>query len=165
MDERKALRDLVMDEAAERRIAREKVWEWACLAIARDELGEELPGGASLETRLHGATTWRGLIAQAFFAAARGNDPARYEWTRHIMPDLVEFRRGLDRWGGGIPVQPKRAVGAKPSKRKAVASFIRKNYPSGVPAGITNDAIALAFETKTGIRVHERTVRRALGRK
>jgi len=52
MHERKALRDLVMDEAAARGIAREKVWEWACLAVARDELRVELPGRASLETAI-----------------------------------------------------------------------------------------------------------------
>jgi len=165
MHERKALRDLVMDEAAARGIAREKVWEWACLAVARDELRVELPGRASLETRLHGATTWRGLIGEAAAAAARGNDPARYQWTRHIILDPVEFGRWLDRWGRGITVQPKRAVGAKPTLREAVASFVAKKYPKELPAGMTLKAIARNFEEKSGRAVSERTVRRALGRR
>jgi hypothetical protein len=165
MHEPKTLRDLVMDEAAVRGIAREKVWEWACLAIVRDELRVELHGGASLEIRLHGANTWRALIAQAALATARGNDPARYQWTRHIMLDPVEFRTSLNLWAKGIKVHPKRAVGGKPSLREAVASFVDKKYRKGLPAGMTLKAIARDFEKKSGRRVDERTVRRALGRK
>jgi hypothetical protein len=165
MHERKALRDLVMDEAAARGIAREKLWEWACLGVARDELRVELPGRASLETQLGGATTWRDLMAQAAVAAARGNDPARYQWTRHIMLDPVEFGRWLDLRARGITVQPKRAVGAKPTLREAVASFVTKKYPKGLPASMTLKEIARNFEKKSGRTVSERTVRRACGRK
>jgi hypothetical protein len=163
MRERKDLRDLVMDEAAARGIAREKVWEWACLAIVRDELQVELPDRASLETRLGGATTWRDLIAQGAVAADRGNDPARYQWTRHIMLDPVEFGRWLDLRAGGITVHPKRPAGRKKTKRDKVASFIAENY-SGDVAGVTLNAIARDIETKIGLHVSERTVRRALGR-
>jgi hypothetical protein len=165
MRERKALRDLVIDEAAAHGLARERVWEWTCLAIVQDELPVELPDGASLETRLHGATTWRDLIAQAAVAATRGNDPAKYQWTRYITLDPVEFGRWLDLRAKGITVQPKRAVGAKPTLRKAVASFVAKKYPKGLPVGMTLKAIARNFEKKYGRPVSERTVRRAFGRR
>ena len=165
MRERKALRDMVMDEAATRGLAREKVWEWACLAIVRNELSVELPEHASLETRLGGSTTWRSLIAQYADAAARGNDPARYQATRHIMLDPVEFGTKLHLWTLGITVQPKRAVGAKRKLREAVASFIAKKYPKGLPAGMTLKAVARNFEKRSGRAVSERTVRRALGRR
>jgi hypothetical protein len=161
MRERKALRDLVIDEAAARGIAREKVWEWACLAIVRGELSVELPDRASLETRLYGATTYRDLIGQAVFAAARSNDPARYPWTRHML-DPVEFGRLLDLRAWGITLHRKRPAGRKKGKRDKVASFIAENYPGGV-AGVTNKAIARDFENKIGLSVSERTVRRALG--
>jgi len=161
MRERKARRDLVIDEAAARGLAREKVWEWACLAILRGELSVELPCHASLETRPHG---WRDLIAQGAIAAASGNDLARYPWTRGIMLDPVEFGRWLDSRARGITVQPKRAVGAKAKLRKAVASFLAKKYPKGLPAGITRKAIARDFKTLTGLPVSERTISRAQGR-
>jgi hypothetical protein len=55
-----------MDEAASRGLAREKVWEWICSAIARDELPVSLPNNALLDTSLDGATTarsWQALLA------------------------------------------------------------------------------------------------------
>jgi hypothetical protein len=165
MRERKALRDMVMDGATARGVARERVWEWACLAIVQNELWVELPEHASLETRLYGATTWRDLIGQAALAAAHGNDPARWQWTRHIMLDPVEFGTWLHLRARGITVQPKRAVRTKPTLREAVASFVAEKYPKGLPAGMTLKAIARNFEKRSGCAVSERTVRRALGRR
>jgi hypothetical protein len=81
------------------------------------------------------------------------------------MLDPVEFRTSLNLWAKGIKVHPKRAVGGKPSLREAVASFVDKKYRKGLPAGMTLKAIARDFEKKSGRRVDERTVRRALGRK
>jgi len=48
--------------------------------------------------------------------------------------------------------------------RVAVKVFIDRNWPKGVPAGVTTKAIAREFEqSPDGFAVSERTVRRALG--
>src|ERR1700746_594019 len=85
-----------MDEAAARGVAREKLWEWACLAIARDELPISLPDSVSMDARvLGGGETWRHRFVSAALAAERGNDLARYQWTR-ITLDPRTFRKWLD---------------------------------------------------------------------
>jgi hypothetical protein len=170
--EPKSLRDIVMDEAARRGIAREKVWEGICLAIAGNELPIVLPDNASLDTRLHGSTTWRDLITGAAFAAARGSDPARYQWTRALFLDPRAAQKWLDRfqrqrshpkYGAHHPRQTHRA-----SRREAALVALKAIYgtrddPLASIKTITaevNQYLAL----RDGRPVSEDTVSRALKR-
>jgi hypothetical protein len=53
----------------------------------------------------------------------------------------------------------------KMTKREAIAIFIEEKYPGGLPGGITYQEIARDFERNHKVRVHPRTVSRALGHK
>ena len=57
----------------------------------------------------------------------------------------------------------KRAKGAKPTKRSAASLFINRQYPDGIPIGVTNKMIAQEIKIKEGVTVTERTIRRARG--
>lgn len=78
-----------------------------------------------------------------------------YAWEYHDFP-----RPELPSSAGG-----KKAAGAKPTKRNAVALYIEGNYPNGIPADKSDKVLAKEVETSTGFSVDERTVRRARGRK
>lgn len=137
--ERKNLRELVMDEAAARGIAREKLWEWACLAIARDELPISVPDNVPLDARLlGGGGTWRDLLRGAALAAARGNDLARYQWTRALWLNPRTFRK----WLNGVqraltlPVRrPSRQRKRRASRLEAALCALATLYPTRSPLG------------------------------
>jgi hypothetical protein len=57
------------------------------------------------------------------------------------------------------------AIRGKTTKREAVAIFIKEKYSGGLPGGITYQEIARDFERSHKVRVHPRTVSRALGHK
>jgi len=50
---------------------------------------------------------------------------------------------------------------AKTKKIDALADFIERKYPSGIPAGVTDKMIARDFDDDSGIKASETTVRRA----
>jgi hypothetical protein len=127
-----------MDEAAARRIAREKLWEWACLAIARDELPVSLPDNVSLDARvLGGGETWRHhFVRSAALAAERGNDLARYQWTRAITLDPRTFRKWLNGVQGALalPVRPpSRRRKSRASRLEAALQALAALYPTKPP--------------------------------
>jgi hypothetical protein len=134
--EHTCLRDLVMDQAAWRGLAREKVWEWACLAIIRDELPVSLPDNASLDTRL-GGTTWRNLLADAFYAAQRGRDPAKYGWTRAVMLSRATFGECLDQAQSALAptTRSARQSQRRASRLQAALEALRALYPTAKPLG------------------------------
>jgi hypothetical protein len=72
----------------------------------------------------------------------------------------------LKRWlGHGKHETPSReAAIRKATKRDAVKTFIRENYPHGTD-GVTYGEIARDLERSRGLRVDTRTIRRALGHK
>jgi hypothetical protein len=158
-----------MDEAARRGIAREKVWEGICLAIAGNEL---LPDNASLDTRLHGSTTWRDLITGAAFAAARGSDPARYQWTRALFLDPKAAQKWLDRfqrqrghpkYGAHHPRQKRRASRLEAALVALNAIYRTRDDPLGSIKTIT-DKVNQYLASRDGGSVSEDTVSRALKR-
>jgi hypothetical protein len=54
----------------------------------------------------------------------------------------------------------------KPDPRDVVRAYIAKRYPDGVHANVTAKMIARDFESSDGgFKVHERTIRRAMGRR
>lgn len=56
----------------------------------------------------------------------------------------------------------KKRTGVKPSKLQAVMAWIRQNHPAGIRADIKNEVVLADFHTATGMRVSEKTLRRAL---
>jgi len=169
--ERKSLRELVMDEAAARGIPREKLWEWACLAIARNELPVSLPDNVSLDARvLGGGETWRNLVRSAALAAERGNDLARYQWTRAITLDPRTFRKWLDGVQGALPLparRPSRRRKRRASRQEAALQALAALYPTRPPLGsikkITDEVNRWLAEQGAG-SVSEDTTSRALKR-
>ena len=109
--------------------------------------------------------TLRNVVCNAHRAIER-YDPSNDLWAKSLMFDPVEFDRWLEKvlQVRNIPVHPKRSAGRKNTTRERVAAYVAKTYPDGVPAGITVKAIVRDIETEIGLRVSERTVRRALGR-
>jgi hypothetical protein len=110
--------------------------------------------------------TLRGVIRNTWRAIER-YDPSNDNWAKTLMFDPARFEGWLKKvlLTHHIAIHPKRPAGRKKMKRDEVASFIAKNYPDGVPAGITGKTIARDIQAKTGLPVSERTVRRALGRR
>jgi hypothetical protein len=165
--EKASLRDLVQSRAASYGRVPGTVWQLTLTAIVQNALTpifcEDMPldtvfnhGGARLPT-------WRSLIENALRHVDRV-DPARYRWTKELMFDAAAF----DRWlKSALRRQPrsKRRSGAKPSKREKLETFLEKKYQSEIPAGVTYKEIANDFYTETGVKVSERTARRAFGRK
>jgi hypothetical protein len=156
-----------MDEAASRGLAREKVWEWACSAIARDELPVSLPDDALLDTRLDGATTWRTLLAGAARAAALGSDPTTYGWTRVVMLSRATFGKCLDQARSALAstAQSARQPQRRASRLQAALEALQGLYPTAKPLGSVKTITAkvnewLAKRDEHG--VSEDTVSRAL---
>lgn len=166
--ETKSLRDLVIDAAADRCIAPARLWESALLAIADNVLHAGLPNGATLDTR-HDAGTWRDVIAGAARAAARGDDPASYFWTRSIFLSPREFRDWLDQVYGTLdPEKPFKREEISPrraSRRAAALQALEALYPGGRPLGSIKTITVTVNEwlaDRSGGRVSEDTVSRAL---
>jgi len=160
-----------MDEAAARGIAREKLWEWACLVIALDELPVSLPGNVSLDARvLGGGETWRHLVRSGALAAERGNDLARYQWTRAITLDPRTFRKCLNGVQPALtlPVRrPSRRRKSRAPQQEAALQALAALYPTRRPLGsiktITAEINRWLVEQNAG-SVSEDTTSRALKR-
>ena len=91
--------------------------------------------------------------------------PPRFEpresETTIMPPQQVVSREAAT----AIETSPRRKPGQKLYPRDAVRAYIDKRYPDGVPANVTMKMIAKEFESSDGgFKVHERTVRRAMGR-
>ena len=160
----KSLRELVMDKAAARVIAREKLWEWACLAIARNELPVSLPDNVSLDARVHH------IVRGGALAAERGIDLARYQWTRAIMLEPRTFRKWLDGVQGALPLparRPSRRRKRRASRQEAALQALAALYPTRPPLGsikkITDEVNRWLAEQGAG-SVSEDTTSRALKR-
>jgi hypothetical protein len=80
-------------------------------------------------------------------------------------PSILELLASRETREIAAPVEPKRRAGAKPTKRQAIAVFIAKHYPEGIPAHVKLDAIRSDFESETASKISDRTLRRAIGRK
>jgi hypothetical protein len=95
------------------------------------------------------------------FAVGRGQRPP-FLFTKtstSASGDATKYPKGRVRQAPPPPVTVRRKSGAKQTKLEMVKERIAIDYPNGVPAGVKNAALA----DKYG--VHERTVRRAMGRK
>jgi hypothetical protein len=92
--------------------------------------------------------------------------PARY-WVEVRREDVL---RRLPEQNQGNAAESKldfhaRHRGAKSRTRSAVAAFIRKNWPDGIPPSVKLLEVAEEATTAIGRTVSERTLRRALGGK
>jgi hypothetical protein len=152
-----------------RPIIRNDLEKLALEAIIQNLITPIFPEDLSLDTEFkHGgmSLTWGKIVSTALEQVER-YDPARYGWTQQWIFDAAVF----DKWlksalqARHIPAHSKRRAGAKSIKRDGVADLIAKEYPSGIPAGVTDKKIANDYKAKTRSDVSERTVRRARGRK
>jgi hypothetical protein len=155
-----------MDEAASRGLAREKVAEWACLAIVHDVLPVSLPNNALLDTRLEGAMTWRGLLAGAARAAARGSDPTTYGWMRTVMLSRATFGKYLDQARSELAlVRSATPSQRRASRRQAALEALHALYPTAKPLDSVKTITAKVNEWLAKRKEHgvsEDTVSRAL---
>jgi len=163
------LREAVMDEAAAHRIPREKLWEWVCLAIARDQLPVSLPDKVSLDARvLGGGETWRHRLVHAALVAERGNDLAHYPWTRAITLDPRTFTKWLDGVQRALTPpagRPSRRRRHRASRLEAALHALERLYPARSPLGsikTITDEINRWLAKQSAGSVSEDTTSRAL---
>src|SRR5262249_48245026 len=122
--EQRALRDVVMETAAERGMVRENLWAMSCRAITSGNLPVGLPGGASLDDRPALASkTWRVLIGEGAAAAERGHDLSRYRWTRVITINKPAYDGWLDSVTANTMMRAQPGLGARKTKRTEVKAF------------------------------------------
>jgi hypothetical protein len=159
-----SLPDLIEDSTAQYGIAPRKLWNWSLDAVAKGALRPAFP--ESLDTEInHGGMrlTYRKIIEAR--RKIKRYDPQNINWAENLIFSPVEFDSWLKKalLAHNIPAHPKRLAGRKNTLRERLALFIAETYPDGV-AGVLAKSICRDFEAQAGLRVSDRTVRRALGR-
>ncbi len=106
------------------------------------------------------------ILVNGVMPVLRDDRPRRAPHVQDPVRPIELRREDVERlWPGGLPAAtppPASRPLRPPTKIEAFRAWVARQYPEGVPAGITRKMLAQEFKRDTKVGIDERTIRRAL---